>query len=121
MKEDRKKGIFGKLEAGAGPEDKWNNSLMANAFKGKRRLSFYGIMSSTGKTGLGWDESSKYGDNSPTAFTLDDGSTALGISNYDDFSNVYGQGIPKSWSAGLNYGNKFDQDKKKPERKLQIW
>ncbi len=112
MKEDRKKGIFGKLEAGAGPEDKWNNSLMANAFKGKRRLSFYGIMSSTGKTGLGWDESSKYGDNNPTAFTLDDGSTALGISNYDDFSNVYGQGIPKSWSAGLNYGNKFDQDRK---------
>jgi hypothetical protein len=112
MKEDRKKGVFGKLEAGAGPDDKWNNSLMANAFKGKRRLSFYGIMSSTGKTGLGWDESSKYGDNNLTAFTMDDGGTAFGISNYDDFGNTYGQGIPKSWSAGINYGNKFDQDRK---------
>ncbi len=112
MKEDRKKGVFGKLEAGAGPDDKWNNSLMANAFKGKRRLSFYGIMSSTGKTGLGWDESSKYGDNNTTTFTMDDGSTAIGINSYDDFSNTYGQGIPKSWSAGLNYGNKFSEDRK---------
>ena len=112
LKEDRKKGVFGKLEAGAGPDDKWNNSLMANAFKGKRRLSFYGIMSSTGKTGLGWDESSKYGDNNTTTFTLDDGSTAIGLGSYDDFSSIYGQGIPKSWSAGLNYGNKFSEDRK---------
>lgn len=113
LKDDRKKGVFGKLEAAAGPDDKWNNSLMANAFKGKRKISFYGLMSSTGKTGLGWDESSKYGDATPTTFTLMDGSTAMGLmGGYDDFSDVYGQGIPKSWSAGINYGNKFDDDKK---------
>jgi len=112
LKEDRKHGVFGKLETGAGPDDKWNNSLMANAFKGKRRFSFYGIMSSTGKTGLGWDESSKYGDNNTTTFVMDDGNTAIGIGSYDDFGSVYGQGIPKSWSAGINYGNKFDEDRK---------
>lgn len=112
LKEDRKRGVFGKLEAAGGPDDKWNNSLMANAFKGKRRLSFYGIMSSTGKTGLSWDESSKYGDNSPQTFMMDDGNTAIGFSSYDDFSNTYGQGIPKSWSAGINYGNKFSEDRK---------
>jgi hypothetical protein len=112
MKEDRKKGIFGKLEAGGGPDDKWNNSLMANAFKGKRRFSFYGIMSSTGKTGLGWDEAGKYGDAGNTqTFTMDDGSIAFGMGNYDDFGNTYGQGVPKSWSAGINYGNKFNEDK----------
>lgn len=113
MKEDRKKGVFGKLEAGAGPDDKWNNSLMANAFKGKRRFSFFGIMSSTGKTGLGWDEMSKYGDGGNTqTFTMDDGSVAIGMGGYDDFSNAYGSGVPKSWSAGINYGNKFSEDRK---------
>ncbi len=112
LKEDRKHGVFGKLEAGAGPDDKWNNSLMANAFKGKRRFSFYGIMSSTGKTGLGWDEASKYGDNNTTTFVMDDGSSVIGLGGYDDFSSIYGQGIPKSWSAGVNYGNKFDEDRK---------
>lgn len=112
MKEDRKKGVFGKLEAGGGPDDKWNNSLMANAFKGKRKFSFYGIMSSTGKTGLGWDEMSKYGDAGATqTFTMDDGSVAVGIGGgFDDFG--YGSGIPKSWSAGINYGNKFSEDRK---------
>jgi hypothetical protein len=111
LKEDRKRGVFGKLEAGAGPDDKWNNSLMANAFKGKRKFSFYGIMSSTGKTGLGWDESSKYGDGGGMqTFIMDDGSTAFGIGgSYDDFGA--GQGVPKSWSAGINYGNKFNEDK----------
>ncbi|MES2374811.1 MAG: outer membrane beta-barrel family protein [Bacteroidota bacterium] len=113
MKEDRKRGVFGKLEASAGPDDKWNNSLMANAFKGKRRFSFFGIMSSTGKTGLGWDEMSKYGDAGSTqTFTMDDGGIAFGMGSYDDFGNTYGQGVPKSWSAGINYGNKFDEDKK---------
>lgn len=111
LKEDRKRGVFGKLELGGGPQDKWNNSLMANAFKGKRKLSFYGIMSSTGKTGLGWDEANKYGDNTPQAFVADDGNTYYSAGNYDSFGDVYGSGIPKSWSAGINYGNKFDQDK----------
>jgi hypothetical protein len=110
LKEDRKHGMFGKLEAGAGPDDKWNNSLMANAFKGKRKLSFYGIMSSTGKTGLGWEEMNQYGDASSNfAVTMMDGNTAIGFGGGDELGA--GQGIPKSWSAGLNYGNKFNQDK----------
>jgi hypothetical protein len=110
LKEDRKRGVFGKLELGVGPDDKWNNSLMANAFRGKRKFSFFGIMSSTGKTGLGWDESNKYGGDNTQTFTADDGNTYIGGS-YDDFESIYGSGIPKSWSAGINYGNKYNEDK----------
>lgn len=110
LKDDHKRGIFGKLEAGAGPQDVWNNSLMANAFKGKRRISFYGIMSSTGKTGLGWDEQNKYGGDNTQTFTADDGNTYVGR-EYDDFDDSYGNGVPKAWSAGLNYGNKYNEEK----------
>jgi hypothetical protein len=110
LKEDRKRGLFGKLELGVGPDDKWNNSLMANAFRGKRRFSFFGIMSSTGKTGLGWDESSKYGGDNTQSFTADDGNTYIG-GTYDDFESIYGSGLPKSWSAGINYGNKYNEDR----------
>lgn len=109
LKEDRKRGVFGKLEAGAGPDDKWNNSLMANAFKGKRKFSFYGIMSSTGKTGLGWEEQSQYGDGSTSMFTMMDGNTAIMSGGGDELGA--GQGIPKSWSAGVNYSNKFNEDR----------
>src|ERR1041385_3792349 len=56
LKEDKKKGYFGKVDAGAGTDERWNNSAMINDFKGKKKLSAYGIMSSTGRTGLNWDE-----------------------------------------------------------------
>ncbi|MES2330392.1 MAG: outer membrane beta-barrel family protein [Bacteroidota bacterium] len=109
LKEDRKHGYFGKLEAGAGPDDKWNNSLMMNAFKGKRKFSFYGIMSSTGKTGLGWDEMNQYGDGNSSIVMMDGNSAIMMGGGGDDLGA--GQGIPKSWSAGINYSNKFNQDK----------
>jgi Outer membrane protein beta-barrel family/CarboxypepD_reg-like domain len=113
LKDDAKKGLFGKLELAAGPDDRWNNSLMANLFKGKRKLSFYGITSSTGKTGLNWDERGKYGsDAGMTSVMSDDGGMYI-TSNGDDFGggNYWGEGIPKSWSAGINYSDKFKQDK----------
>ena len=34
---------------------------MANHFKGKRKLSGYGVMSSTDKTGLDWQDNMNYG------------------------------------------------------------
>ncbi|MEO8172604.1 MAG: outer membrane beta-barrel family protein [Sediminibacterium sp.] len=112
LKDSYKRGMFGKLEAGGGPDDKWNNSLMANAFKAKRKISFYGIMSSTGKTGLGWEEMSQYGDAAGSSFavTMMDGNTAMAIGGGGDELGA-GQGIPKSWSAGINYSNKFNEDK----------
>ena len=113
LKEDRKKGYFGKIDLAAGLHDRWSNSLMLNAFKGKRKLSVYGIMSSTGKTGLDWDERSKYG-NGDNGFEYDeDNGFFFGFWNNDEFENssYYGEGLPKSWSAGLNYSNKFNDDK----------
>lgn len=59
MKDDKKKGYFGKLELAGGAGDRWNNTLMLNSFRAKRKLSVYGIMSSTGKTGLDWGRAGK--------------------------------------------------------------
>jgi hypothetical protein len=52
LKDDKKKGYFGKIEAGGGLKDKYDNSIMLNAFKGKRKIAGYGIMSNTGQTNL---------------------------------------------------------------------
>ncbi len=48
---------------------------MVNAFKGKRKFSAFGIMSTTGRTGLDWEESMNYGGNS-MEMTADDGMAA---------------------------------------------
>ncbi len=108
LKEDKKKGYFGKLELGAGPDDKWNNNAMFNSFKAKRKLSFYGIMSSTGKTGLSWQESSQYGSGDMAVMGDFNGMVSIGSFNEFNSDNFYGQGIPKSWSGGINYSNKFN-------------
>src|SRR5436190_13735496 len=60
LKEDKKKGYFGKVEAGGGLPDKYNNAIMLNAFKGKRKLAGYGIMSNTGQTNLDWEDANNY-------------------------------------------------------------
>jgi len=114
LKEDKKKGYFGKLTAGTNAGDYWNNTGMFNAFKKKRKVSVYGIMSSTGKTGLNWNENMNYGGNTgmESGFS-DDGGIYISINGDDDFggSNYYGEGYPKSWNAGLHFSNKWNDDK----------
>ncbi len=111
LKEDKKKGYFGKLDVGGGTDSRWNNSAMINNFKGKKKISAYGIMSSTGKTGLNWDEQSSYG--SGTSLQYDDDFGGYYIDGGDDFSggSYYGEGVPKSWAGGINFGDKFNDDK----------
>jgi len=115
LKEDRKKGYFGKLEAGTDGNKFWNNNLMFNAFKGKRKFSAYGIMSNTGKTGLDFKEGMNYGGSSNVEMGSDDGG-GINISwNGDDdefgYGDYWGEGLPKGWNAGLHYSNKWNADK----------
>jgi hypothetical protein len=114
MKDDKKKGYFGKLELAGGLDNRWSNNAMMNSFTAKRKLSMYGIMSSTGKTGLNWQESEKFGGNNGMQYDAD-GGFFYSFSSGDDFEggggSFYGQGIPISWSAGTQYSNKFNKDK----------
>ncbi len=112
LKENRKHGYFGKVEAGTDAKKYWNNNGMLNAFKGKRKFAAFGIMSNTGKTGLSWQESSNYGSQN-TFYDEESGNVLMSFSN-DDFggSSFYGEGLPKSWTAGALYSNKWDNDKK---------
>jgi hypothetical protein len=114
LKEDKKKGYFGKVELKGGVGNRWSNTAMLNSFKGKRKLTGYGIMSSTGATGLGWQDRETYGGGGNVEFNADEGYFMVGASS-DEFSNwsgtFGGEGIPKSWSSGLNYSNKFNRDK----------
>lgn len=110
MKADRNKGYFGKLDLAAGLEDKWANSVMFNRFRGSKKFSVYGIMSSTGKTGLSWEDRMQYGSNENME-VMDGGGVMFFSSDEFGGPSYYGEGLPKSWSGGANYSNKFDDDK----------
>lgn len=116
LKEDKKKGYFGKLAAGGGTDQFFENQGMINAFKGKRKLSAFGIVSNTDKIGLGWEDAEKYGGESNSYEFTDDGTMiSYRSGDDDDFQawggSYHGQGLPNVWTGGLHYSNKWEQDK----------
>jgi hypothetical protein len=111
LKEDKKNGYFGKVDLGAGTDKYYQGQAMINIFKGKQRISGYGIVGNTGRTGLGWEDSDKYGSSGGMQF--DDGD--FYINNDDDFEGwngrYDGRGIPTTRTGGLHFEDKWNKDK----------
>ncbi|TDG37629.1 TonB-dependent receptor [Pedobacter changchengzhani] len=113
LKEDKKNGIFGKVDAGIGTDGFYQGQGMFNAFKKKQKLAAYGIIGNTGTVGLGWEDNNKYGGSGGAQFT-DDGGIYFnsGDDDFDSFSGKYnGEGIPLAKTAGVHYDNKWNKDK----------
>lgn len=115
LKEDKKKGYFGKLNVGGGTNQYYENQGMINAFKGKRQVSAFGIVSNTDKVGLGWQDREKYGnDGSTTTGVSEDGGIYTMYNSDDEFSSwdgsYNGQGLPKVWTGGVHFADKWGKD-----------
>ena len=117
LKEDKKKGYFGKVDAGGGTDGYFQNQGMINAFKAKRQLSAFAIVSNTDKVGLGWQDNDKYSSGNGTTEITDDGQvmTTFTSNSDEDFAGwdgkYNGQGLPKTWTGGIHYADKWDADK----------
>ncbi|MEO6136801.1 MAG: TonB-dependent receptor [Ginsengibacter sp.] len=114
LKEDAKKGYFGKLSVG-GLDQYYNAQALINAFKAKRKLSAFVIASSTDQTGLNFQDASSLGFGGGGNFQIDDGSGAIFItgSGSDEFgaSGSAGPGLPESIKGGVHFSNKWAEDK----------
>ncbi|MBK7763155.1 MAG: TonB-dependent receptor [Bacteroidetes bacterium] len=115
LKDNMNRGTFGKIELGAGLDDRWQNQAMINRFKNKQQMSAYALMSSNGKTGLGWEDRSKYtGSNSGMQMDEDGGFMWTMSDDDDDGSNWRGQipeGITKAYVGGLHFADKWNENK----------
>lgn len=92
LTEDKKKGLFGKADAGYGTDDYYTAQLMANKFSPKQKVSVYGNIGNTGKVGLSGEDNNKFG------------------SGYSQ-GDYGGNGIPLARDAGAHYNNKWNKDK----------
>lgn len=109
LKEDKKKGYFGKIEAGTDFDRYRYGKALANGFKGKRKLSGYLTTDNTKFESLNWDENRNYaGDANVTTTVGDDGGISMNWSG-DEFS--WGNGFPLSYTGGLHFSNKWNKDK----------
>jgi len=116
LKDDMKKGYFGKAEAGGGTDGYFQNQAMINAFKGKRQLSAFGIAANTGQVGLGWSDQNKYSSGNGVTEINDEGQVMTTFTSSDDdmggWDGKYnGQGLPKAWTGGVHYADKWNEDK----------
>ncbi len=115
LKEDKKNGYFGKVDAGAGTNGFYQEQVLFNKFQGKKKFSAYGTLANTGKTGLGWRDSEKYGSSGSNMEMTDDGGIIFygsGRDEFDSFDGRYnGEGIPTARTGGLHFDNKWNNDK----------
>jgi len=109
LKEDKKKGYFGKLEAGSDFDHYRYGKALANAFKGKRKISGYLTTDNTKFESLNWDENRNYAGDANTTTQINDDGGIMIFSQGDEFS--WGRGFPNSLTGGLHFSNKWDRDR----------
>lgn len=116
LKDNMKKGFFGKVVAGGGTDGFFENQAMLNAFKNKRKIAVFGIVANTGKIGLGWEDGNKFGGGSGSVSVTDDGIvttySSSGDDGFDSWGGTYnGRGLPTAWTGGAHYSNRWFDDK----------
>ncbi|OIR13255.1 hypothetical protein GALL_56400 [mine drainage metagenome] len=114
LKNDKKNGYFGKINAGAATGGYHDNLAMFNSFRNKLKFAAYGIVSNTGKTGLNWQDQNSMGSSDVSTQITDDGDMYYVINN-DDITGWDGkynnQGKPLVQTGGLHFNNKWNDDK----------
>lgn len=116
LKEDKKKGYFGKIAIAGGyakdVSNRFNNNFMFGSFRGKRKLSAFLLNGNTGQDGLSWNEMQKYGGDEMNFEMMDED----GIFNFSTSNNTNDgeinvdtrNGFIRNINSGLQYSNKWN-------------
>jgi len=110
LKEDAKKGFFGKAEASSNFDKLHDGKLLFNRFTGKKKFSVFGIKSNTNTGNLNWQEQRQIGQEND--FEYDELSGYFySYSEADEFSDWSLRGLPDAYSAGSLFIDKWNRDK----------
>jgi outer membrane receptor protein involved in Fe transport len=107
LKEDAKKGYFGKVEGGSDFNRFYEGTVLGNKFKGKRKMSIYGLGSNTPKSGFDWQDLNSFG----LGGDWSEGDDGNWTNSGGDLSSWGGNknGIPRNFKSGLNYNDKWGE------------
>lgn len=114
LKKDKKKGLFGKLTAGAGTQDRYQGRFNVNSFKGARQLSVIGMANNSNAEGFSVMDALNFS-GALSQLKGMGGEINLSISDNDPLAGLIGgnnSGINTIAATGINYndilGNKTD-------------
>jgi hypothetical protein len=109
LKENSKNGMFGKASVGTDANGFYSHEGMLNVFRGKEKISVFGVTSNTGATGISFQDRSQY---FGTSYDGIEDETGRLIGNSLDISDRYfGGGLPSSISGAAQYANKWNENK----------
>jgi hypothetical protein len=109
LKEDQKKGGFGRYWAASNFKNYHDANLVYNRFVNKKKISVYGTKSNTTTGSLNWEDRRKLG--LENDFDFDEaGGFYYSFDNDDEFSNWTLRGLPDAYTAGGLYSNKWNSD-----------
>lgn len=106
LKEDSKKGYFGKSSLASDAQQFYESDLLFNQFKGSRKVSVFGLLSNTPKNGFDWSDNDKYGLTNENKWNYDP-ETDMWNSNGDDRT-----GIPQTAKTGIYFNDKIGEGTK---------
>lgn len=110
LKEDAKKGAFGKVQGGTDFNKFYEGRLLFNRFVGKKKISAYGTRSNLNTGSLNWEDRQKLG--MENDFEYDELSGYyFSFGGGDEFNDWNTRGLPNSWTGGALFSNKWDADK----------
>ncbi len=113
LKDDKKKGYFGKVDVSGGlPENidpRYNSNLMFSKFNGSKKFTAFLLNGNTNQDGLNWRDSEKYGMDDYEMMSDGDGNTFFYSERGDDEPYIDAQnGFIKNTNAGLQFSNKIN-------------
>ncbi len=110
LKKDKKKGVFGKVNAGAGNKERYEGKFNVNSFKGARQFSAIGMGNNTNAEGFSFMDILNFSGELARMQRGGGGNMNINISGEEAAAmgiNAGGRnnGINSAWGGGLNYNN----------------
>lgn len=106
LKEDAKKGYFGKITGATDAQKFYENDVLLNRFKKNMKLSLFGLAANTPKQSFGWNDANQYGLSNETG------------GNYDAETNTWtsntsnATGVPQTLKSGFYFNDRFGKKTK---------
>ncbi|MCE3225586.1 MAG: hypothetical protein K0S32_137 [Bacteroidetes bacterium] len=106
LKEDSKKGYFGKITGASDFQKFYENDILVNKFKKNMKVSAFGLFANTPKQAFSWRDANDYGLNNESG------------GNYDAESNTWTSngnnpsGVPQTLKTGFYFNDKFGKNTK---------
>ncbi len=110
LKKDKKKGVFGKVNAGGGTNERFEGKFNLNSFKGARQMSALAMANNTNAEGFSFMDILNF-TGELSRIQRGGGGDNININMSDNETSSYGignrrnPGIKTIWGGGINYNN----------------